>query len=608
MTSEVNNNNNSGYVAINMPAEVKLNLNDKDRHSRLYYMAKLGQTILLRPITTTVAAAFHIAKLFTWVPLKAGSFKFSGHDMESKAYLEREYLTTVKAIRDTVFIPSVAIQVFKDMVGKREEYLDDMPRTQTQDYLNVPYTKSFPLFSSYMHGCKAFETIHPEIIQEFKAANDPDLNTVMASHFLKPGRMAINFGAPNVAAFVIEKGEDGKVQTTKVDAKSLYREKMEFRPSNGKIQSGIFLVPTNLPKEALDRFKEAAKNMEGSKNITCVNTNCRVLEAAGFSIEGVAMDGVVFPTTLMDHLLNRKVFYTDKATNTKHRVHFDIINTTKQNIEEFVAGVDMAVVGTRYRHDRRKDDTPEAKEARELEAKRVIAAEKKIIDDLTPEEMSRGDDSGYREVTISVPSVIGDTCADFWGRHTVFGMDLSDKKDVIADAFQKIVKDGEEMLLKPFPQEKPSLATRLKRDIFFSKRSICFLRKHMMASADTIHLKTRDIFDHLKSTNGARLNYALVGDKMFITRVHANGDSDQLIRKVADWALSKHALAANRADVYVSGEMWYDADKKRFMMNQDSGTYKPTFEHVKVLADLANEILDAKRFGVEFEAVTAEVA
>src|SRR5262249_54561378 len=152
----------------------------------------------------------------------------------------------------------------------------------------------------------------------FPARSDPSLKTVMASHFLNPGLMAINFGCPNISTFLTKKEEDGSVQTVQIDAKSLRREAMSYHRTNGKIQSGVFFVPTNLPKEAMDRFNEAALKMQGRRDITCVNTNCRVLKEAGFSIENVDMEGVVFPTTLMEHLLFRNVFYTD-SQGQKHK-------------------------------------------------------------------------------------------------------------------------------------------------------------------------------------------------------------------------------------------------------------------------------------------------
>ena len=511
-----------------------------------------------------------------------------------------EYLKTGKALRDLLFIPSVAKRAFLDMVLPREEFVDDLKPKSPEEYINVEFTKSFPQFSSYMHGCTTFEVLHPTGITEFPAVSDPSLKTVMASHIFKPGMMGIIFGTPNVATFVTEAKEDGSVQTTKVDAKSLWREDMGFHPTNGKIQSGVFFVPTNLPPEALERFNAAARKLEGTSNVTCVNTNCRVLQDAGFSIEGVSMDGVIFPGTLVEHLLFRNVFYTD-TNGVKHKVHFDILNTTEHPLEKFFEDVDTAVVGTRFRHARRHADTEENKKARGEIAKLLINEEVKRLAEAETESVEEENKMilAQRKVTISVPSCIADTLASIWGRHTMYEMDLSDKQEEISEAFQELATTkNEDTKLRPFPQENPNWATWLKKNIFFSDPMIQFLRRHMMGNADVVHLSTLGIFQHLKSMHGERLNYVLLDDKLVVAKVHANSSSDEAHAKAADWALSKHALLAGREDVYCSGEIWYDEAKDRFMMNGDSGTYTPSFERVKVVVNLANSIL-----GDAFEAV-----
>lgn len=584
---------------------IEQHLNDKTTRSRLHFFEKLVQTTLLRPITTTVTLTYRVVMLLTFIPVKAGLYKVSGHYTESAAYFESEYLKTVKAARDVLLIPSLMKRAFTDVVATREKFADDIKRMLSKDYLMTDSTKSFQQFSSYLHGCETFQVITPVGITEFPASTDAALQTIMASHLFKPGMMAINFGSPNVATFVTEQNEDGSVQTTKVDAKSLKREIMTFHTTNGKIQSGVFLVPTNLPNEALDRFKKAAKNLEGRADITCVNTNCRVLQDAGFSIEGVKMEDIIFPQTLMEHLLFRNVIYTDSKGD-KHKVHFDIINTTKDNLEDHFEKVDTAVVGTRLRHRRRHSDTEENQRARGEAAKALIAEEAERLKVAGTVQSVNNEGLELRKVTVSVPSVLGDAVARIWGRHTIYEVDLADKQKEISDAFKGINaknQDGETVMLRPFPHAKPSLGTRLKRDFFFSGPVISFLRRHLMGRVDVIHLHTQDIFKHLKSTKGARLNYVLLDNKVVLARVHANNNSKETHRKVADWALSKHALIANRQEVYCSGEMWYDEVKKRFMMNRDSGTYIPNQEQLKVTVELANKIFDAQKFDHLFEAV-----
>ena len=583
------------------------NMNDKVLGSRSYFFAKLVQTLFLRPITTTLEFTYHTIKLLTWVHLRVGLYAISGHRIEADVFHEKEYLKTVKAVRDILFIPVIVKRVFEDMVATRETLVKKIPQITLDAYIKVRTEKQFQQFSSYLHGCETFEVITtPEII-EFAAASDGALNTIMASDIFNPGMMAINFGTPNVATFVTEANDDGTVQTQKVDAKSMWRAPMAYHATNGKIQSGVFFVPTNLPAEALVRFKEAAEKMNNRTDITCVNTNCRVLQEAGFSIEGVAMDGVVLPNTLAEHLLFRNVFYTDNE-GVKTKVRFDIINTTKLSLEEFFKEVDTAVVGTRLRHQHRNADTEENQRARGEAARALIAEQRNRLAMAGPERRVGDEYLGKRKVNVSVPSFLGDLIARFWGRHTIYDMYLTDRQQEISNAFQELAKRSngdKDLKLRPFPQEKPSIGTRLKRDIFFSGPMIRFLRRHMMGRQDTMNLHTQDIFKHLMSTKGAHLNFVLLPDRMVIARVNANEGSDEAQRKGADWALSKHALLSGREEVFCAGEMWYDSVRNRFMMNADSGTYKPTQERVELTVRLANEILDTARFGIEFEAAEA---
>lgn len=559
--------------------------NNSSKPSRLHYLGKCLQTIFMTPVTSTLHLSCRVVKLITWDMCKTFTLKLLGYHSDASAFIEHQYLKTVMVIRNILFIPTTAYSAFKDLIASSEEFNDDLPeKFSQQSYLSTGCTQKFDLFSSFLHGCKKFNVIKPNGITPYPAESDGDLKAVKASHFLQPGVMAINFGLPNVATFTTEAMEDGSVQTIKVDAKSLKREPMTYHPTNGTMQSGIFFVPTNLPDEALERFKEAAEELVGESNITCVNTNCRVLKKAGFSIEGRDLDDVIFPTTMMEHFLFRNVFYTDKEGQ-KYKVNFDIVNTTDDTLEEHFEKIDLAVLGTRLRHMRRHADTEENRAARGVAAKALIAQEKERLAELSESEQVDFDLT-RRKVTVSVPSILGDAISRIWGRHTIFEMDLSDMKERITEAFEERELDK----LRPFPEEKPSFGTRLKRDYFFSKPMINFLHRHIMGHEDTIHLNTQDLFEHLKSTNGERLNWALLDDKVIVARVKVNEDASGPHQKAADWALSKHALLAKRQDVWCSGEMWYDEEAGRFKMNSDSGTYKPTKDHAQVAVDLANEI------------------
>ncbi len=566
---------------------------------RDHYAVKLAESIFVTPLVKSVRLAFNSIKLITFDAAKAGVWKIQGYHNKADAHFLHNYLHVAGIVRDIIFIPSIVKSVFKDLFSKGEPYFDDLPAAQPEKYLSVPYKLHANIYSSRVHGRRGCGVIQPDGIREFAAESDGTLKTVMASHFFKPGIFAINYGEPNVNAFVTEKKADGSVQTVKIDAKSFEREPMSFHPTNGKIQSGVFLIPTNLPPEALERFKAAAEKLQGTANITCVNTTCRVLKKAGFSIEGKNLENVVFPSTMFEHFLFRNVFYTD-SNGMKHKVRFDIINTTNETLEKHFEKVDMAVLSTRFRHMQRNADSAENKELRSKLAKEIIKEEENRLRNSKPEE-ELASNFERRKMSISKPSWFGNLLSRWVGRHIFIEVDFSDKKTQFAKAFKNLPK------LTPFPQKKLDAVSWIKKYLLFSQTMINIIRRHIMGSSDDLFLNTKDLLNYLKSTGGARLNYAVMDGKVVLAKVNANNDTDSKLRNTADWIESKHAMLTKRSkEVYVSGELWYDTDHHKFMINSNSGTYQPSEEHVIAAAKLANEIFKTrKEQGNLFEAAPA---
>ncbi|MCE5295198.1 MAG: hypothetical protein LLF94_11385 [Chlamydiales bacterium] len=570
-------------------------MNDRERPSRAHFVAVVADRILLRPFIKSTILTARVIKLITWDAVKTGIYAVSKKGPDASLYFEGEYLKTVKAFRDFVFMPSLVARAFTDLFAKHEPFVDDLPRKKPDELINGEFDKSFKAFSSPMHGTSTFQVLVPKDIKEIPAVLDPTLKTIAASSLFKKDMLAINFGNPNVATFITEE-KDNAIQITKVDAKSLKREPMKFEDTKGKVQSGVFLIPTNLPKEALERFQTAAKKLVGTSDITCVNTNCKVLKEAGFSIEGVSLDGVIFPGTLMQHLVYRNVFYKD-ASGVNHKVHFEIVNTTPHQLEKYFEIVDTSVVGTRLRHKRRNAATDEDKKVRGTAAQALLELEKARLAAIPEEDRSQDESSESRKITVSVPSYIGEFAARIWGRHTMYELDLTDKKEEIAKAFQDlpaVSMNEQEAKLAAFAHKNPSLLTRLKKHIFFSHPMIRFLRSQMMGRSDVIHLHTKDIFKHLESTKGVHLNYVVLDDKLVLARVVSTANSDEAYKNAADWALSKHALLAGRQKAYCSGELWYDAAEECYKINGDSGTYTPDSARVTLVVDLANKIFNTE--------------
>lgn len=591
-----------GLTPATQPSIGLVNTNNDVKRNRSPFLWRFAQVILVAPAISTVEFSCRLVKLITWDIGKAGTLKFLGYHAKAASFLEKRYLQTGKVALDILLTFSNAGIILRKWRAKAD-FVDDLPRDISQSYLSVDHVKVRDKYSSNLYGIKKCTTIHPLGIKEFPAESDGSLNTVMASHFLNSDAWAICFGVPNLATFVTEKNKDGSMQTKKVDAASLWRKKPEVYNTKGKMQSGIYFVATNLPPEAKERYNEAAKSIaeEGTANITCVNTNCRVLKKAGFSIVGTDMEDIVLPKTFMEHLHFGDVFYTDNEGK-RHKVHFDIINTTikdnpkkpdkKYDLQKHFEKVNLAVVGTWLRHLRRYTDTEENRQVRGANGRALIAEEKKRLEALPPAERVAASELAKRKVIVSVPSSLGNIISKFWGEHDLFEMDFSDKKDEIAKAFA-----GKQML-QAFPHENPGFFTRLKRDFFFAQPMIDFLHRHLMGYADVLDLDTKDLFEYLKGAG--RLNYVVQEDKIIVAKIDVDegrkGFFQKLFRDLGNWIMSKHGLLAERKVVHCSGELWYEEEngEEHYFINGNSGTYLPDSERVEITANFVNSIFSTQ--------------
>lgn len=583
---------NTGTINSNSPYIRKFNEGVyTSQPNQSYFFKKLAETAFIRPVLTTAIFTYRTAKNLTLVPLMSLVVAAREDREASKDYFAQQTIKTVKSVRDIIVTPLKLHRIVLEMRTATVEYRDDNRRMLPRDYLRTDYRISYQHFSSENFPNKNVKIIIPDLISELPAISDPSLKAVKASHFLQPGILGLDFGCPNVALFTTKEPEEKEeAEVITVDAKSLKRADMVIKETGGKMQSGLFFIATNLPTEAQEACETAAKSLEGRRDLSCVNTTCRVLKAAGFTVEGIDLENCYLPAVFMEHLLYRNIYFNGQL------VHFDLVKTTPLSIEEYLQKIDTATLTTPLRHWVRNSDTDEAKNERSRIANETIAKEAELLQDAEPaiwESLQAPEGFVDRQVKVGISSFLGNFAARFWGRHTVFELDLSDKTNRIQELFGKV-------LLKPFPDEKPSLATRIKRDYLFSKRAITFLRGHMIGNQEADRMGSRDFLRLLKNTNGVRLNYVLLGDRVIIARVHV-ATTKVFHKDMADWALSKHALLANREDVNSSGEFWYDRTTQKFYINNESGTYRPDEERLQKTVSLANEV-----FGVDcFEAALA---
>jgi hypothetical protein len=151
--------------------------------------------------------------------------------------------------------------------------------------------------------------------------------------------------------------------------------------------------------------------------------------------------------------------------------------------------------------------------------------------------------------------------------------------------------------LSAFPQENPSWGTWVKKKFLFNPMMVGMIHSNM--ACDYTYFSALSEYDFLKmilphSPDAPnKYNFVLTGDQIIISQLDVGN-------KTASWALSKHVLLANYSkDVRFAGEFWKGSDNVIYF-NNNSGTYKPTTEHL----EKAEQLLQTLLSGVKVQGVT----
>lgn len=303
---------------------------------RLHYLKISISACLFRPAIKTFVLFSHIVKLVSWIPGKIIYYKINGEQAKATAFFNNACFKTGKVANDFFNVPSFIIRAVKDFYYNTQlsnEFLSTLQSKKSYLKPEQEYEESIQKIHSDLHGEKSFYVINPKQIDTFASHSKPSLTLVKLSDFLKPKLFAIGIGSPHITSFSLEKQND-QTYTNKFEASALYLQSRFHQSEQNNIESGVFLLPTNLPPEIFERFHSAIIAREGTRSLTCVNGNCRLLAEAGFSIEGIDLKKVMFPKTFMEHLLFRKVFYTD-SHGKKQQVHFDLLNTSSKTLDQY---------------------------------------------------------------------------------------------------------------------------------------------------------------------------------------------------------------------------------------------------------------------------------
>lgn len=393
----------------------------------------------------------------------------------------------------------------------------------------------------------------------------------IADVFAGNNEIFMGFGKPNVYLVV----PDGRGSYQKFAAKSLRRAKAKIEVDQRLVQSGILIRFKGLPAHAAGLLAEAMTH-HLEKSMTCVNANLRVMEDAGFSSPKRKLSSIYFPYQLLKVLLNDGLFFEGQ------RVEFDVIRTTPLSAEKYTMRIIQAELLTLWRHLDRKVHVSS------LFHKVGIGGKKKPSGTRVAREVAPAlpSDVPYHtdiEVQASSATAVGRLFRMVWGSHALFRAEVS-RVDVT-----QYVASGP---LKAFPQPNPSLATRLKKWILFSKPVVKGLR-HFMGGANFVSMGARsekDVYDMLRTDSKTSPNkYNIVCSvAQPTTALGLNAATKTRITisrisvavKLIDWILSKHVLTSGYDPFVVfAGEIWKDAEGV-IHVSGNSGTYRPTDEMV----------------------------
>ncbi|MCB9229197.1 MAG: hypothetical protein H6618_06255 [Deltaproteobacteria bacterium] len=433
---------------------------------------------------------------------------------------------------------------------------------------------------------------------EAPAVGRPDLRTIKISDYLQAGQFFLGFGIPNVFTGIVN--ENG-TSVTQIAAKSLWRESMKIiTDQRGRVQSGFFVVPTNLPAEVFERVKKRAIEHEGDKDSTCLKQNLLILEEAGFSLDetGPRLSSYMMPHNFLEEVIKRRLVYHPADHDAKPiRIEFDLVRTTPQSIDQFYNSIWWAQIITPIRQSRNYLDSSENKQKRLDEVKKIElenlnkSVELQKLYKISQKDVKhKSDDQKKFPISIASSSYLGSWLRSIWGDHILFRIELEDKSETIKEYLPAV--------LKAFDQKKLSWASFIKKNLIFSPVPVRFIHRHMAAKFTKIpdqkptHVIKALRVHPLNDGGNGKYNFVLTSKTLTISRLKVRN-------KLADWVLAKHLAISNYSDdVRFAGELWKDVDGV-IHINNDSGSYRPKAEDLVQMRALMKKIFPTVLIEVE---------
>jgi hypothetical protein len=302
-------------------------------------------------------------------------------------------------------------------------------------------------------GITRYETLFGELtpivdvshhIRDIKVPSHKDLTFFQLDKLLSPDSVFIGFGKPNVYLGI----PDQKGGFLKFDAKSLKRAKSKLVDTRNFAQSGlIFRLHIEDTEgeystdDILHSLYESAEKEVGSKNWTCVNSNSKVLNNAGFdlSLHNSKLSSFYFPMPLARKLIKDGIFFRGQ------KINITVIRTVPSYLENFGLSVIKSQWTTFYRHAVRYTASNakwlyNAIHTSKNKIKEIFGNKKKDIpieDHVTFIPSSYSSSSKY-PMTITYPSKKGTFFRWLWGPHSFFT--ISPQNNPIDEYLPYIIK------------------------------------------------------------------------------------------------------------------------------------------------------------------------
>jgi hypothetical protein len=400
-----------------------------------------------------------------------------------------------------------------------------------------------------------------------------DIKVFKIDHVINENKIFLGFGKPNV--FI---GYKVNEKWYKFDAKSIKRAPSKITFTKGFAQSGLIFLIANTTTDMIENIQYESEKLVGTKNWTCVNSNCQVLENAGFTSGDIPLSNFYFPMPLARHIIKNGLYYNDE------KVEIQFIKTVQNYLESFGMSVIKSQWNILSRHTTRylREKRKKFKLLEKLNNLKYYIFSKKVkiddnIEDIVTYFPTDIECKNDLILTISRPSRFGILLRLIWGPHSFFSIEQKN------NTVEKYLPEK----LTAYENKKLTFVNLTKQYILFSKPVIKFIQRHLHKTEEVFENSSeKDLYNMLRThteNKPHKYNLVITGNKISIIKI-------EIKYGIVDWILSKHILLSGYStDVRYAGEFWKSKDGEIYF-NNNSGTYAPSNQSIHNAKDFLKEI------------------